>query len=475
MKINVRVTTPPPRTHGGAIASRVSAEDELRRSVLACMLWEDTFYESGEEIAARIERLVGQVDQLTAAQIAVEARSVMQLRHAPLWVVRAMARRGGRHVSRALAEVIQRPDEIAEFLALYWKGGKTPLSAQVKKGLAAAFKKFDEYQFAKWNRDGAVSLRDAMFLSHAKPRDGVRGFTRASRMAAADAPAGAGHELFARIANNALKTPDTWEVALSGGADKRAVFERLMAEGKLGGLAFVRNLRNMADAGVEKSVVRAYAETVNLARVLPFRFVSAAAAVPKWEDICDAMLLRASADRPKLPGKTVVIVDCSGSMDFGGNVSKHSDMSRLKAGGALAAILRERCEEVSVYATAGNDSSRRHATVPAPPRRGLAMVDLFSGHLLRPQIGHGGIFLAQVLDWVKPREHGKADRVVVFTDEQDCDLGRSADRADAFGNRNYIINVSSDENGIAYKPQWTHITGFSEAVVDYIQMSERQQ
>jgi hypothetical protein len=436
------------------------------------MLWEDTFYESGEEIAGRIERLVGQVDQLTAAQIAVEARSVMQLRHAPLWVVRAMARRGGRHVSRALAEVIQRPDEIAEFLALYWKGGKTPLSAQVKKGLAAAFKKFDEYQFAKWNRDGAVTLRDAMFLSHAKPRDGVRGYTRHRRLAI---PPGAGSELFARIANGALKTPDTWEVALSGGADKRAVFERLMAEGKLGGLAFVRNLRNMADAGVEKSVVRAYAETVNLARVLPFRFVSAAAAVPAWEDICDAMLLRASADRLKLPGKTVVIVDCSGSMDFGGNVSKHSDMSRLKAGGALAAILRERCEDVSVYGTAGNDDSRRHATVQVPPRRGLAMVDLFSNHLLCPQIGYGGIFLAQVLDWVKPREHGKADRIVVFTDEQDCDLGRSADKADAFGNRNYIINVSSDKNGIAYKPRWTHITGFSEAVVDYIQMSEQQQ
>jgi hypothetical protein len=54
--------------------------------------------------------------------------------------------------------------------------------------------------FAKWNRDGAVSLRDAMFLSHAKPRDGVRGFTRAARMAAADAPVGA--------ASEKVKTPE---------------------------------------------------------------------------------------------------------------------------------------------------------------------------------------------------------------------------------------------------------------------------
>jgi 60 kDa SS-A/Ro ribonucleoprotein len=56
-------------------------------------------------------------------------------------VVREMARASAAHkalVADTLFTVIQRPDEITEFLAIYWKDGKQPLSAQVKKGLARA-------------------------------------------------------------------------------------------------------------------------------------------------------------------------------------------------------------------------------------------------------------------------------------------------------------------------------------------------
>ncbi len=75
--------------------------------------------------------------------------------------------------------MIQRPDELTEFLAIYWAGKlgameqrKTQaVSAQVKKGLAKALAKFDAYQLAKYDRDGAVRLRDVLFLVHAKPKD----------------------------------------------------------------------------------------------------------------------------------------------------------------------------------------------------------------------------------------------------------------------------------------------------------------
>ena len=46
------------RTHEGAVAQRVDAKRELRRSVLTCLLWEDAFYEKGSEIAKRIAALV---------------------------------------------------------------------------------------------------------------------------------------------------------------------------------------------------------------------------------------------------------------------------------------------------------------------------------------------------------------------------------------------------------------------------------
>lgn len=104
---------------------------ELRRSVLTALLWEDGFYESGKA--------------LDVALLAIEAREQMYLRHVPLFLVRQLARTKGNGsiVENTLAKVIQRPDEMGEYLAIYW-GGVTggnrkrpePLSAGSKRGLA---------------------------------------------------------------------------------------------------------------------------------------------------------------------------------------------------------------------------------------------------------------------------------------------------------------------------------------------------
>src|SRR5262249_44532414 len=215
-----------PRTHEGAPARKISTELQLRRSILACLLWECQFYEDGVEIAGRIAELVPKVAAEKVAALTVEAPEQMKLRHVPLLLVREMARHKTHRalVSETLARVIQRADELAEFVAIYWKDGKVPLSGQVKKGLAAAFPKFDEYQLAKYHRGGPIKLRDVLFLSHAKPRDAAQ----------------AG--VWKKLIWGRLTTPDTWEVALSSGADKREAWERLLREGKLGALALLRNL-----------------------------------------------------------------------------------------------------------------------------------------------------------------------------------------------------------------------------------------
>src|ERR1700722_5333971 len=189
-----------PRTHEGAPAARITPEQALRRSVLSCMLWEGEFYEDGVQIAGRIGELVPQVDAAKVAALAVEAREKMKLRHAPLLLVREMARHATHRglVAETLARVVQRADELSEFVAIYWAGGRQPLSAQGKKGLAAAFCKVDEYALAKYDRAGAVRLRDVLFLSHARPVDEAQA------------------SLWKRLAENQLATPDTWEGALSG-------------------------------------------------------------------------------------------------------------------------------------------------------------------------------------------------------------------------------------------------------------------
>jgi hypothetical protein len=175
MRLNILNLNKRPRlrTHEGARAKAITPEQALHRSVLSCMLWESEFYEDGVQIAGRIRELVPKVATDRVAALAVEARERMKLRHAPLLLVREMARLATHRaqVADTLSRVIQRADELSEFVAIYWAEGRQPLSAQVKKGLAAAFCKFDEYALAKYDRAGAVRLRDVLFLSHARPLD----------------------------------------------------------------------------------------------------------------------------------------------------------------------------------------------------------------------------------------------------------------------------------------------------------------
>ncbi len=270
-----------PRTHEGAPAKRITAEQQLRRSVLACMLWEDQFYEDGVEIAGRIRELVPKVEAARVAALAVEAREKMKLRHAPLLLVREMARHNTHRalVAETLQRVIQRADELAEFVAIYWKDGKAPLSAQVKKGLAGAFSKFDAYALAKYNRPGPIKLRDVLFLCHAKPLN--------------DAQA----EVWKQLVEGTLASPDTWEVALSAGADKHITWERLLQEHKLGALALLRNLRNMKDADVDPNLVGAALRAMKTDRVLPFRFIAAARHAPQWEQVLEKAMLKTLASQ----------------------------------------------------------------------------------------------------------------------------------------------------------------------------------
>src|SRR5215813_2759648 len=108
-------------THEGARARRFTPEMELRRTLMNCLLWEDQFYEDGVAIADRIKALVPMVEAETVAGLAIQAREQMKLRHAPLLVVREMARHEThrRLVADMLASVIQRPDEMTELLAIY--------------------------------------------------------------------------------------------------------------------------------------------------------------------------------------------------------------------------------------------------------------------------------------------------------------------------------------------------------------------
>ena len=88
--------------------------------------------------------------------MAVEAREQMKLRHAPLLLVREMARYATHRalVAETLARVIQRADELSEFVAIYWANGRQPLSGAGEEGTGRGVRKFDEYALAKYDRAG---------------------------------------------------------------------------------------------------------------------------------------------------------------------------------------------------------------------------------------------------------------------------------------------------------------------------------
>jgi 60 kDa SS-A/Ro ribonucleoprotein len=434
-RLNVLQIPRGPKTHEGGPAKTASPELQLRRSVLACLLWESQFYEDGLEIAGRIAALVPKVKPEAVASLAAEARTAMKLRHAPLLVVREMARQKEHRalVSHTLAQVIQRADELAEFLAIYWKDGKSPLSAQVKKGLAQAFGKFDEYQLAKYDRSGPVRLRDVLFLCHAKPRD-----TEQSA-------------LWKRLIEGHLESPDTWEVALSSVgasvAEKRDVWERLLHERKLGALALLRNLRNMKQAGVAEALVIRALESMETSRVLPFRFLAAARHAPQWEEPLERAMFSSLAGQPKLPGRTALLVDVSGSMNY--VLSRQSEMLRTDAAYGLAILVREICERALVY-------SFSDELAAVPPRRGFALRDAIDASQ-----SHSGTYLGKALAEIRE----PYDRIIVITDEQ------SHDRVPGPRGRGYLVNVASAQNGVGYGP-WTHIDGWSESIVEYIRAAE---
>lgn len=423
------------RTFEGAPATAFSEERQLERAVLNCLLWEDQFYEDGATVAGRIAALVPQVMPSKVAALAIRAREQMKLRHVPLLLVREMVRHKSHRalVGKTLARVVQRPDEMTEFLAIYWKDALGPLqqrrkeklAKQVKLGLAEAFGKFDAYQLAKYDRNGPVRLKDVLFMVHAKPANDDQ------------------RAVWKRLIDGELAPPDTWEVALSGGADKRETWLRLLGERKLGGLALLRNLRNMLAVGVPEEAVAEAIDKMKVDRVLPYRFVAAARHGPVLEGALERAMFRALGPVGRLPGKWRLLVDVSGSMDA--KLSRGSEMTRLEAACALAMLAKELCATIEIYTFSNR-------LVRVADRRGFALRDAIVAS--QP---HDGTALGAAVVAVDSLDA----HTLVLTDEQSC----SPVRAPA--GIGYMVNVASAQNGVG-GDEWRRIDGFSERIFEWI-------
>ncbi len=344
----------------GAEAYTLSFKEELYAAVAATAL-SDTFYESADSRLTRIQELVRVVaarDAQFVAKLAVYTRQQMHLRSVPLVLLVELAKvhSGDDLIRRTTRQVVQRADEITELLAYYQQAnGRSGtkrlhrLSKQLQRGLADAFNRFDEYQFAKYNRDGEVKLRDALFLVHPKAKDETQ------------------QQIFDRIASNSLKTAYTWETELSRTGQevseedeeaKRAAFreqwETLVRSGKMGHMALLRNLRNLLRADVSEEVLELVAqriadpEQVRRSRQFPFRFYAAYRELEGVSHACVATFLQAlddamTASAANIAGfapedRVAIFTDVSGSMHT--NLSRRSSMQYYEVGLVLSALFR---------------------------------------------------------------------------------------------------------------------------------------
>jgi 60 kDa SS-A/Ro ribonucleoprotein len=465
----------------GKAAAFQTDEQTLRRCVLANLLWEKNAYQDGEEISAKIAQLVPRVPAAKVAALAVEARFEQKLRHVPLFLVREMLRYDSHRpfVAETLAKVIHRADELSEFVALYYKDvpagtKKKTLPRQAKIGLSRAFQKFDEYQLAKHNKDSKeYSLRDVMFMCHAKPKDGVKGFTRAVRKHTADYfPPGEGSTLYRKLVDDKLATPWTWEVLVSAAKDKdekRAAWVELLNSNRLGASAFLKNLRNMNDVGVPHELIARTADTMTPHMLLPIDFLKAAKYAPFYIREIENLMFRCAAQWPRLDGWTVFVVDVSGSMAE--PLSQKSEFKRIDAANSMCLLASELCQRVSIYATGGDRTS--HKTVPVPAYRGFALSEEILRYMYggSKSLGGNGIFTTRCMDYLRAHLNGTPDRVIVLSDSQDVDAGSAL--PDPPGHRNYIADISAHTHGVNYRGRWdAEITGWSESFLKYIYAME---
>lgn len=401
----------------GAKAYALSPELALYTMVVTTALG-GKFYESADDRVERVRSVLPQVDPEFVAKLAVYARSQMHLRSIPLVLLVELAKihSGDSLVSKATAKTIQRADEITELLAYYQIANErtdakklNKLSNQLYKGIKRAFNNFDEYQFAKYDREGQVKLRDALFLAHPK--------------------AGTSEEqqVFDRLAKGELSTPYTWEVELSkagqDGKDKKKVWEELIESGKVGYMALLRNLRNILEADVGgKALEKVCAtlsdpEQVRKSKQLPFRFLSAYREIkevgsPKATAVLSDLEKAVITTSENIKGydtDTTVLIACDVSGSMQSTISPKSKVTNYDIGLMLGMLLQNRCR--SVITGMFGDIFK---VVQLPQNQILAGADEL--HRREGEVGYSTNGY-EVIKYLIDSEQ-KVDKVMMFTDCQ---------------------------------------------------------
>jgi hypothetical protein len=432
---------PSGRTFEGAPGFERDAKGELFLLGVANLVGEDTFYEGKSDRDGRFRDLVASVavdDPEWLGRFLRWLRAEANLRSAPvvgaLEASRAMVD-AGLPGSRALvAGVLRRADEPAEALA-YWLGryGRN-VPKPVKRGLAdAVVRLYDERNLLKYDSAGdAVRFGDVIDLVHPVASTPAQGdlFRHAlDRRHGRGNPIPESLPMLRKRAElaalpveerQALTDPEalraagmTWEATAGWrqGELDAAAWTALIPT--MGYMALLRNLRNFDKAGVSDEVAATVAARLSdpaevaRSKQLPMRFLSAyrAARSLRWAYALETALQHALSNVPELAGRTLVLVDTSGSMNS--TFSRDGALRCWDAATVFGLALAGRCAAADVVAFST-------ATMVFGPRKGESLLRAVE------RWKSDGYFMGQGTDTAGAvREHYNGhDRVVILTDEQ---------------------------------------------------------
>lgn len=448
----------------GHVAYKMTDKSKLITQVLCSFINEQKFYgDNTEEMKKTIQKVIAS-DPEFVSKLAVFARREFNMRSVAHVLTAYLAHEpnGKPYVRKTVKGVSLRGDDVTEIMAFYLNTFGKPVPNALKKGIADVLGTFDEYTLAKYKGDGnAVKMRDLICICHPKPENKAR------------------EELYKRCIEGNLEIPETWETQLSANGNNAETWEKLIDSGKVGYMALIRNLRNILNArpyNVDK-VLQKISDPVAVkkSKQLPFRFLSAYKSVggngtSKVFDALEDAVDAAIDNIPRIPGKTVIAIDVSGSMCS--TISSKSDVSCSEIALMLGLIANRICEESIVYTF--DDTIR---TMDVSHRNGILYTTVHS----RPRGGgtNMGLPFREMM-----RNRINADRVIILSDNMcNCGVGWWNNKtvqtlADEYrrstGNNIWVHAIDLQGYGTQQfaGPRTNIIAGWSEKVFDFINLAE---
>ena len=444
----------------GHAAYALNDKTKLVTQVLTSFFNEAHFYKPDDsDIIATIQKVI-KADPAFVSKLAVFARREFNMRSVAHVLTGYLAHEveGKPYVKETIRGITLRGDDATELMAFYLNTFGRPIPNSVRKGINAVFTGFDEYTLAKYKGEGkAVKMRDLVQLCHPAPKDDAQS------------------EMWKRLLEDKLATPMTWETELSANGNNKETWEKLVDSGKLPYMATLRNLRSIINAkpdNIEKVWYKIEdPEAVKRSKQLPFRFLSAyeqiqGIAGSRGLDALEAAVEAATGNLPKLPGKTVIAIDTSGSMSS--PISAKSEVNCGQVGMMLGLIANRICDDSLTYTFDVQLNS-----MPVSHRSGI----LYSA-LNSRQPGWGTDMDLPLKKMICDRI--KADRLIIVSDNE-CNRGKGTVQrlADEYRRKVnpelwvHAIDLQGYGTTQFVGPKTNIIAGWSEKVFNFILLAEQ--